>query len=136
LNPTLMLFRNRKHAGELLALKLASYKNDPHAVVVALPRGGVVVGREIARALNLPLEITVPRKITLPSHPEFAIGAITESGEGFFNEKLIHSYDLPQNQIEAQVEKEKAEAKRRLDQYRGKKIPLSFKNKKIILVDD
>src|SRR5690606_18018147 len=87
-------------------------------------------------ALNLPLEITVPRKITLPSHPEFAIGAITESGEGFFNEKLIHSYDLPQNQIEAQVGKEKAEAKRRLDQYRGKKIPLSFKNKKIILVDD
>lgn len=129
-------FRDRKNAGQQLALKLSPFKKDPHAIVVALPRGGVVVGKAIADRLDLPLEITVPRKISLPSHPEFALGAITETGEGFFNEALLRHYNFSLAQIEEQVEKEKKEAQRRLKLYRAGRPPASLKDKTVILVDD
>lgn len=129
-----MILRNRQEAGQKLAQLLEKYKNNPETLVLALPRGGVVVGYEIAQALNLPLDIIVPRKIGAPGNPEYAIGAITETGEGIFNEEEIKYVDP--EWLQKEIEKEKQEAKRRIKVYRGNRPPLNLQGKIIILVDD
>jgi len=159
-----MTFKNRRDAGAQLAKILEKYKNGKDVILLALPRGGVVVADEIAKSLNLPLDIVVPRKIGAPGNPEYAIGAIiltptfsppispaakqgnphlpppispaAKQGEieGVFNEKEIENID--KEWLKKEIEKEKGEAKRRLKLYRGKKPPLDLKNKIVILVDD
>jgi len=131
-----MIFKNRIDAGQKLAQALKKYKNAKSALILALPRGGVVVGFEVAKALNLPLDIVVPRKIGAPGNPEFAIGAITETGEGIFDETTISTYGISQEYIDKTVAKEKKEAERRLKTYRGARPPLNLKNKTVIIVDD
>ncbi len=131
-----MLFENRIDAGQKLAKALLKYKNAPDTLILALPRGGVVVGFEIAKELNLPLDIVVPRKIGAPGNPEFAIGAITETGEGIFDEITIANYGINQEYINKTVAAEKKEAERRLKTYRGDRPPLDLKNKTVIIADD
>ncbi len=131
-----MVFEDRKSAGRQLAEELSEYRNNRNAIVLGLPRGGVVVAYEIAKALNLPLDIIVPRKIGAPGNPEFAIGAIAEGGEGVFDQETISSYRISQEYIEKEVEKEKKEAERRLKLYRGNRPPLNLEKKTAILVDD
>jgi putative phosphoribosyl transferase len=131
-----MRFRNRCEAGKLLATQLKAFADNANAIVVALPRGGVVVGFEVAAALNLPLEITCPRKIGAPFNPEFAIGAITETGEGILSEELIEELGISQEYIHEQIEKEKKQAEWRLKHYRQGRKPRTFKDKTILLVDD
>lgn len=131
-----MVFRDRQEAGRKLAARLVSYRNDPHAIVLGLPRGGVVPAFEIARELNLPLDIVVPRKIGAPDNPELAIGAITEDGKGIFHHEIIERYGISSNYIVREIEKEKKEAQRRLKLYRGDRPPLDLKNKSVLLVDD
>lgn len=132
-----MLFKDRKDAGIILAEALIKYKNDPNTIVLGLPRGGIVVAYEIAKKLHLPLDVICPRKIGAPYNPEFAIGAITETGEGFFDQNIIEQLDIPPEYIKEEVAKEKEEAKRRLSVYRKNKPPiLSLENKKVIIVDD
>ena len=128
-----MLFQNRADAGLKLAEKLGKYAESENTMIIALPRGGVVVGYEVARALNLPLDIVVPRKIGAPGNPEFAIGAITESGEMILNEEV---FGISESYLKSEAEKERAEAERRLKLYRGTRPPLDLKNKTVILVDD
>lgn len=128
-----MLFQNRADAGLKLAEKLEKYKNAPDTVILALPRGGVVVGYEVTKELNLPLDIIVPRKIGAPGNPEFAIGAITETGEMILNEEV---FGISDEYLKNEAEKEKLEAERRLKLYRGSRPPLNLKNKTIIIVDD
>lgn len=132
----IMLFHNRKDAGRRLAILLEKYKNREDAIVLGLPRGGVVVAAEVAHALELPLDIVVPRKIGAPSNSEFAIGAITLDGEPVFDDEIIELYDISQEYLDAAVEKEKEEAKRRLKAYRVDRPPLKLQNKTVILVDD
>src|ERR1700722_5406163 len=84
-----MIFRDRSHAGEELLPLLQTYKNMPNAIVLGLPRGGVVTAYEIAKGLNLDLDIICPRKIGSPGNPELAIGSLVDTGETFFNEDLI-----------------------------------------------
>ncbi len=131
-----MLFENREEAGVLLGNILGAYKDDPDAIVIALPRGGVVVAAEIAKKLNLPLDIIVPRKIGHPSNPEFAVGAITEDSELIFDRESSLFLDLDYNAIKPIIEEERKELKRRMALYRKDKPPLNLKDKKVILVDD
>lgn len=102
-----MIFHDRTDAGQKLAQALAKFKNTQDTIILALPRGGVVVGFEVAKELNLPLDIVVPRKIGAPDNEEFAIGAITESGEGIFNQEIISTYGISQEYIDKTVAKEK-----------------------------
>jgi len=103
---------------------------------LALPRGGVVTAFEIAKELNLPLDLVVPRKIGAPDNEEYAIGAITETGEGIFNQEAIDTLGVPQEYLDKKVADEKEEAQRRLKTYRQDRPILNLKNKTVIIVDD
>jgi predicted phosphoribosyltransferase len=131
-----MIFHDRIEAGQKLALVLEKYKKQKETIILALPRGGVVVGFEVAKILNLPLDLVVPRKIGAPGNPEFAIGAITEEGEGIFNEEVIRDYGISKEYIEKTVEEEKKEAQRRLKTYRGDRLSLNLAGKTVIIIDD
>lgn len=123
-------------AGQKLAEALQKYKNAENTIILALPRGGVVIGYEVAKKLNLPLDIVVPRKIGAPGDPEFAIGAVGETGEGIFDEMTIGAYGITESYLKNEIKKEKAEAARRLKLYRGSRPPLDLKNKTAIIIDD
>ncbi|MBI2552594.1 phosphoribosyl transferase [Candidatus Uhrbacteria bacterium] len=127
------MFKDRKEAGEKLAQALVKYKNAPETIVLALPRGGVVVGFEVARALRLPLDIVVPRKIGAPGNPEYAIGAITETGDAMMNDEEVRQVD--KEWLKQEMEKEKKEAERRLTAYRAGSPP-RIEGKTVIIVDD
>lgn len=127
------MFFDRTEAGKKLAQVLPEYKNATDTIVLALPRGGVVVGFEVARALNLPLDIVVPRKIGALGNPEYAIGAITETGEAILNEKEVENIDPVW--LKCALEEERKEALRRLAVYRVGP-PAELQGKTVILVDD
>ncbi|HEY4512658.1 MAG TPA: phosphoribosyltransferase family protein [Candidatus Paceibacterota bacterium] len=128
-----MMFQDRKDAGQKLAQELLRYRGKD-AVVLALPRGGVVLGYEIAKALELPLDIVVTRKIGHPNNPEYAICAVDEKGELFCNEAEAGSVD--QNWLKAEVSRQKNEAKRRIKVYRDEEKQKELSGKTVILVDD
>lgn len=130
------MFGNRIDAGEQLAKRLEVYRDDAQAVVVGLPRGGVPVAYEIALALHLALEIVCPRKIGAPTNKEFAVGAITETGEGLFNRETIEQLGISQAYIDQEIEKEKKIAQKRLAVYRQGRPKRDFKEKCVLLVDD
>ena len=129
-----MQFADREDAGRRLAKRLSHYAGKPDTLVVALPRGGVVVGREVADALRLALDIVVPRKIGSPGDPEYAIGAVTETGEPVWNERERERADP--SYIDAAVGRELAEARRRLETYRAGFPPRLFRGITVIVVDD
>jgi putative phosphoribosyl transferase len=131
-----MLFKDRVDAGRQLAERLLKYRDDPFVVVIGLPRGGVVVAAEVARELRAPLDIVVPRKIGAPGNPELALGALTEEGDAVFHEWLVDSLGVSEEYLSMTLLKEKREAQRRLEIYRGKKPPLHLQNKTALLVDD
>src|SRR5690349_16459449 len=117
-----MLFKNRTAAGRALVPVLAKYKRAKKTVVLGLPRGGVVVAYEVAKALELPLDILIPRKIGSPDNPELAIGAI--AGDGVVLDKgIIDALHVPESYIQAEIAKEKQEAERRLAFFRENKPP-------------
>src|SRR5690349_5464002 len=94
-----MRFRNRYEAGALLAEKLTAYANNPDVIVLALPRGGVPVGAEVARKLNVPFDLFVVRKLGLPGHPELAMGAIASGGVRVFNGDVVNALRIPDDVI-------------------------------------
>lgn len=128
-----MRFRDREEAGKKLAEALARLKGKD-AIVYALPRGGVVVAAEIAKKLEAPLDIVITRKIGYPFNPEFAIGAVAESGEAIWNEEETAA--ISRNWLESEVKKERTEAARRRELYLKGKEPVSAKGKIAVLVDD
>lgn len=131
-----MLFRDRTEAGRKLAHRLAAYANYPDAIVLALPRGGVPVAFEIAEALNLPLDIVVVRKLGLPGHEEFAMGAIASGGARFLNQDLIRQLSFSDEIIEHIVAREQRELERRERTYRGQRPVVDVRDRIIIIVDD
>lgn len=131
-----MYFRDRASAGKQLAVRLQHYRKKLDTIVLGLPRGGVVTAAEVAKALELPLDITCPRKIGAPHQEELAIGAVTETGEGIFNEDLIASLGVSQAYLKQQIEVQKKEAQRRLKAYRKNRPPRDLKGKTVIIVDD
>lgn len=128
-----MRFTDRADAGKQLANALKQYR-DTDGIVYALPRGGVVLGTEVARALNLPLDLLIPRKIGHPLQPEYAIGAVTESGEMVLNETEI--VELDRAWLRAAIAAARDEARRRRESYLGGHEPASAAGKTAIIVDD
>ena len=128
-----MIFKNRKEAGEKLAEKLKDYKNT-NAIVYALPRGGVIVGHEIAQSLNLQLDLFITRKICHEFNPEYAICAVTENGNNICNED--EKIEINQKWLNGRLKEEIKEARRRREVYLKNKPMLSPKNKVAIIVDD
>ena len=128
-------FSNRIDAGKRLAEALADFKGK-NAVVLAIPRGGVVVGYEIASALNLPLDVIVPHKLGAPDNPELAIGAIAEDGSTVLDENLTRYLGVSREYIQEESERQKQEIKRRLKVYRQGMAGLALKGKDVIIVDD
>lgn len=130
------LFKDRHAAGRQLITQLGDYKNQPNTIVLGLPRGGVVVAAEIAKDLQLPLDIIVTRKIGAPFSKELAIGAISADGATILDERAQTTYDVPASYIAAESELQQQEAQRRVRLYRGKRPPLDLKGKIVLLVDD
>lgn len=129
-----MIFKDREDAARHLAKKLSACTNNSDVIVIALPRGGVVLGRIIADELHAPLDIIVPRKIGAPDNEEYAIGALTEQGHVTWNEEEKKRY--AKKDLDIIVAKEIQEAKRRLIVYRKNLPPRNLKDKIVILVDD
>jgi predicted phosphoribosyltransferase len=129
-----MIFANRVDAGRRLASALDKFA-ESDAIVLAIPRGGVVVGYEIARKLNLSLDIVVPRKIGAPHNPELAIGAVTEDGTIQLNNNLVQYLSVSKDYIEQACEQQRLEITRRLKRYRGD-IPYPNLTKRIVIIVD
>jgi putative phosphoribosyl transferase len=129
-------FLNREEAGRLLARKLAAYADRPDVIVLALPRGGVVVGQAIAEALGAPLDVFLVRKLGVPGFEELAMGAIAMGGEQLIDPDVVEEFDLTGSVIRGVLASEKKELMRREEVYRGSSPPLDVREKVVILVDD
>jgi putative phosphoribosyl transferase len=129
-------FPNRAEAGRYLARLLADYRGRHDAIVLALPRGGVPIGYEIARQLGLPLDVLVVRKLGIPQQPELGIGAIASGGVRVLNRQTIDALAIPPRIIETVAANELRELERRERAYRGDRSPLDVKDRTVILADD
>lgn len=129
------MFRDRADAGRKLAANLI--KIEPRdAVVLCIPRGGVVVGAEVAGELGAPLDLIIPRKIGAPFNPEVAIGAVAQDGTRYLNERQISVLGIREKDLEGLIKKEVREIERRMTGYRGSADYTDFTGKTLILVDD
>ena len=129
-------FRDRGEAGRLLAGKLTGYANRPEVLVLALPRGGVPVAYEVARALRAPLDVFVVRKLGVPGHEELAMGALAPDGVRILNQEVVKALDIPESIIDEVAAQELEELKRRERLYRGSRPPPDLRGRTVILVDD
>lgn len=131
-----MHFANRIEAGRLLAKKLAAYSNRPDVVVLALPRGGVPVANEVAHALNAPLDVFLVRKLGIPGHEEFAMGAIASGNVRVLNDDIVDYLGIPDDLIDQVAGREQRELLRREKLYRGSCPTIAITNRTVIVVDD
>jgi len=131
-----MLFANRAEAGRVLAARLSAYANRDDVVVLALPRGGVPVGFEVARILAAPLDVFVVRKLGVPGYEELAMGAIATGGVRFLNTDMITVLGLSDEVVEATTARERRELERRERRYRGDRPLPAVRGQTVILVDD
>jgi putative phosphoribosyl transferase len=130
-------FRDRHEAGQTLGRELARrLGSTDDLIVLALPRGGVPVGYEVARALNAPLDVFIVRKLGVPGHEELAMGAIASGGVRVINREVLEWLPLPQKTIDEVARREQQELERREREYRGTRPPLDVSNKTVIVVDD
>jgi putative phosphoribosyl transferase len=130
------MFRNREEAGRMLAEKLSHYRNDPTGLILALPRGGAAVGYQLSLALHIPLDVFITRKIGAPGNPEYAIGAVAETGSRYLNQEAISSFDLSRHELERLIHVQEKEIARRRDLYRqGRPLP-QLTGRTVFLVDD
>jgi putative phosphoribosyl transferase len=129
-------FRDRTEAGRMLATTLQAYANRDDVLVLALPRGGVPVGYEVAKALNAPLDVFVVRKLGLPGQEELAMGAIASGGARVLNWDLIRALGIPEEVVDQVTREEQRELERREREYRDGRAPINLRGKTVILVDD
>jgi len=131
-----MVFRDREEAGRLLAAKLESYRDDPSGLILALPRGGVAVGYELSLALHLPLDVFITRKLTAPDNPEYAIGALSETGAIYLNPDAVEAFQLSHAELDALIKGAREEISRRQQRYRNGLPLAAMADRTVILVDD
>lgn len=131
-----MQFADRISAGRALAKKLEAFADRSDVVVLALPRGGVPVAYEVARALNVPLDVFLVRKLGLPGYAEFAMGAIATGNVRVLNENLVETLGIPDEWIEEVAAREQSELQRREKFYRGSSPALDVSGRTVLLVDD
>lgn len=129
-------FRNRREAGRILARRLSAYADRQDVIVLALPRGGVVVGYEVARELGAPLDVLVVRKLGVPGHEELGFGALATGGVKLLNQHLIEALRLDSELVEHVVGIETAELKRRERAFRGSLPSVDVRAKTVLLIDD
>jgi len=130
------MFQNRAQAGKKLATKLLSYKAIKNLIVLAIPRGGVVVGKILSQALNCPLDVLITRKIGAPGNPELAIGAVGPGGIRIIDWELAGRVGADGEYLKAQSSKLQSEIQEREKKFRARKKPLEVTGKTVILTDD
>jgi predicted phosphoribosyltransferase len=130
-----VVFHDRIDGGRWLAAALMTWR-DADPVVVALPRGGVPVGYEVARALGAPLDLLVVRKLTAPGRPTLRLGALAEGGARYLDEDLIESLGMSVEQLQELIELEQVELSRRVLAYRGGRAPIDLRGRTVLLTDD
>lgn len=125
------MFTDRKEAGMLLSKQLEQYKNDKNAVVIAIPRGGIIPAHEISKTLNLPLEVVLVKKIGAPGNKEFAIGAVS------LDDFILTSKSYAEEQyLESEIQRLRKIIQEQLTYFLGNRKPLELEGKKVIIVDD
>jgi putative phosphoribosyl transferase len=130
------MFRNRQHAGELLAVQLGRYRGQPQTVLLALPRGGVPVAAVLARELMLPLKVLPVHKLGAPRQPELAIGAVAPDDLVVLDHAAIALMGISQGEMDSAITRERAELMRRKRAYDGERASLALGSQTVILVDD
>ncbi len=130
-----MLFNDRRHSGELLADKLSAYQ-DQGPLIIAVPRGGVLVAEPVWAKIGGDLDLIITRKIGAPNQPELAIGAVTGDGFTMLNEQLVSRLNVRKEYINKTVQTERDEIKRRLKDYRGERPEPLWGQRSVILIDD
>jgi putative phosphoribosyl transferase len=129
-------YRDRIEAGELLGQRLSDYCDRNDVVVLALPRGGVPIAREVAQVLRVPFDVFVVRKLGVPGHEELAMGAIASGGTRLVNDDVVSALGIPASVIDSVARSEQLELDRREQLYRGQRPPISLTGQTVILVDD
>jgi putative phosphoribosyl transferase len=129
-------YRDRTHAGRELASKLLEYAGTPDVIVLALPRGGVPVAFEVAKALRAPLDVFIVRKLGVPGHDEYAMGAIATGGVRVLDDRVVRAARVTRAELDAVTAAEQRELERRERQYRGDRSPPEVAGRTVILVDD
>lgn len=130
-----MIFKDRFEAGRELAKKLAHYKNNPEAIILAIPRGGLQLGYALAKELNLKQDIILTKKISHPTNSEYAIGAVSLNGE-VVDESLLRTGEVSLEYVSREVKKIRKKLRQRYREYLGRKNSINLKNKIVILTDD
>jgi len=131
-----MRFHDRIAAGQELAHALRDLQERSDLLVLGIPRGGVVVASQVARAFNAPLDVCLTHKLGAPDNPELAIGAMVESGQVVLNRELIKEMWVPRDYIEAETERQRKELARRARLYRGDRSPPQIPHRTVIVIDD
>jgi predicted phosphoribosyltransferase len=129
-------FRDRREAGRVLAERLNAYAGRPVVLVVGLPRGGVPVATEVARALGAPLDVFLVRKLGVPGQEELAMGAVATGGLGVVNTPVVEGLGIPESVLRSTAAREYAELARRERLYRGERPPPGVRGRTVIVVDD
>ncbi|MBI2876198.1 MAG: phosphoribosyltransferase [Candidatus Tectomicrobia bacterium] len=129
-------FRDRSEAGRLLAERLKAFAHRPDVLVLALPRGGVPVAFEVARALHAPLDVFLVRKLGVPGHEELAMGAIATGGVRVLNQEIVQRLRIPDEMVDAVAAMEQRELERRRSIYRDDRPFPQIRDRTVILVDD
>jgi predicted phosphoribosyltransferase len=131
-----MIFKNREEAGRRLVERLTNYREHPGALILALPRGGVAVGYQLTLGLHLPLDLFITRKLGAPDNPEYALGAVGETGVVYLNPEAMAAFRLSQADIQRLVQAQQEEIARRQALYRQDRHLASLTDRTVILVDD
>jgi putative phosphoribosyl transferase len=129
-------FKDRLHAGKLLAKRLEAYAHRPDVIVLALPRGGVPVAYAVAKELGVPLDVMLVRKLGVPGHEELAMGAVASGGQLVLASDVVQTLGIPDEIIKAAARRELAEIERREKLFRSSRPPLQLQDRVVILVDD
>lgn len=129
------MFDDRTDAGERLGDRLRDEGVEAD-LVLAIPRGGLPVGRTVADALSAPLDVVVAKKIGAPFNPELAVGAVAPDGPAYYNEDILARFSIPDTELEARTEAARAAAREKRDRYRADREPLDLAGKRVVIVDD
>ncbi len=130
-----MIFANREDAGKRLAAKLLDLRGK-QPVVLGIPRGGIIVAAEVAKKLDAPLDLIIPRKIGAPGNRELAVGAVAPDGTAIFDDRALAYLGLQETDLKNEIARQSTEIERRTKAYRGNRRPLPLQGKTVILVDD
>ena len=132
----MLMFQNRQQAGQQLAARLSSFREESDLLVIGLPRGGLPVASEVSAALGTELDVCLVRKLGVPWQPELAFGAIAEGGVRVIDAATVRECGLKASEIEAMVEKAQAEIERRSQLFRGSRKASAVRGRTVLLVDD